>query len=153
MKLDRLNRAILVELQQNARITNSLLAEKVGLSESTCLRRVRSLEASGVIQGYAALLDQQKAGYPISIFVHITLDRQNQSRLEAFEKAICGIPEVMECYLMSGEHDYLVRLVVADLANFERVHSEKLTRLPNVSRVQSSFAVRTVASSRQIPLT
>ena len=113
MELDRYDHAILRLLQQDARITNTLLAEKVNLSESACLRRVRALEESGLIQGYTALIDQHQAGYPVSVFVSITLDRQSQSGLEAFENAVRKVPEVMECYLMTGEHDYLLRLVVA----------------------------------------
>src|SRR6185312_9111875 len=105
MDLDRYDRAILRLLQLDARITNAALAEKVNLSESACLRRVRALEESGLIQGYMALIDQQ-----------------SQSGLEAFENAVRKVHEVMECYLMTGEHDYLLRLVVADLADFERIH-------------------------------
>jgi Lrp/AsnC family transcriptional regulator, leucine-responsive regulatory protein len=152
MELDRYDRAIVTTLQEDARITNARLAEKVSLSESACLRRVRALEESGLIQGYTALIDQQKAGYPVNVFVNITLDRQSQSGLEAFESEVRRIPEVMECYLMTGEHDYFLRLVVADLADFERVHSQHLTRLPSVARVQSSFAMRTVTRTTAIPL-
>ena len=152
MDLDRYDRAIVKLLQNDARISNARLAEKVSLSESACLRRVRALEESGLIEGYSALIDQQKAGYPVNVFVNITLDRQSQSGLEAFESAVRKIPEVMECYLMTGEHDYFLRLVVADLADFERVHSQHLTRLPSVARVQSSFAMRTVTRSTALPL-
>jgi Lrp/AsnC family transcriptional regulator, leucine-responsive regulatory protein len=152
MDLDRYDRAIVNLLQADARISNARLAEKVSLSESACLRRVRALEESGLIQGYTALIDQQKAGYPVNVFVNITLDRQSQSGLEAFESEVKGIPEVMECYLMTGEHDYFLRLVVADLADFERVHSQHLTRLPSVARVQSSFAMRTVTRTTALPL-
>ena len=152
MDLDRYDRAIVNLLQADARISNARLAEKVSLSESACLRRVRALEESGLIQGYTALIDQQKAGYPVNVFVNITLDRQSQSGLEAFESEVRKIPEVMECYLMTGEHDYFLRLVVADLADFERVHSQHLTRLPSVARVQSSFAMRTVTRTTVLPL-
>jgi Lrp/AsnC family leucine-responsive transcriptional regulator len=152
MDLDRYDRAILKLLQQDARITNSSLAEKVSLSESACLRRVRALEEAGLIEGYTAVLNQQKAGYPVNVFVNITLDRQAQPGLEAFETAVRKLPEVMECYLMTGEYDYLIRLVVADLADFERIHNQFLTRLPSVAHVHSSFAVRTVTRSTVIPL-
>jgi len=152
MELDRYDRAIVTVLQADARIPNARLAERVSLSESACLRRVRALEESGLIQGYTALIDQHKAGYPVNVFVNITLDRQSQSGLEAFESEVRKIPEVMECYLMTGEHDYFLRLVVADLADFERVHSQHLTRLPSVARVQSSFAMRTVTRTTAIPL-
>jgi DNA-binding Lrp family transcriptional regulator len=151
MDLDRYDRAILKLLQQDARITNAALAEKVSLSESACLRRVRALEESGLIEGYTAVLNQQKAGYPVNVFVNITLDRQAQSGLEAFETAARKIPEVMECYLMTGDYDYLLRVVVADLGDFERLH-QALTRLPSVARVHSSFAVRTVTRATALPM-
>jgi Lrp/AsnC family leucine-responsive transcriptional regulator len=152
MELDRYDRAILKQLQQDARTTNTGLAEKVSLSESACLRRVRALEEAGVIEGYTTVLNQQKCGYPVNVFVNITLDRQAQPGLEAFENAVRKIPEVMECYLMTGDYDYVVRLVVADLADFERIHNQFLTRLPSVARVHSSFAVRTVTRSAALPL-
>ncbi|HEY8508870.1 MAG TPA: Lrp/AsnC family transcriptional regulator [Steroidobacteraceae bacterium] len=152
MELDRIDRAIVRLLQQDARITNARLAEKVNLSESACLRRVRALEESGLIQGYTALIDQHKAGYPVNVFVSITLDRQHQPSLEAFENAVRKIPEVMECYLMTGEHDYLIRVVVSDMEDFERIHNQHLTRLPSVARVHTSFAVRTVTRSVAIPI-
>jgi Lrp/AsnC family leucine-responsive transcriptional regulator len=151
MELDRYDRAILRLLQEDARTTNSALAARVSLSESATLRRVRSLEESGLIEGYTALVDQQRAGFPVNVFVSITLDRQSQTGLEAFESAVRRVPEVMECYLMTGEHDYLLRLVVADLADFERIHNQHLTRLPSVARVHSSFAMRTVTRSRSLP--
>ena len=150
MDIDRYDRAILRLLQQDARITNTLLASKVSLSESACLRRVRALEERGIIEGYTALIDQHKAGFPVNVFVSITLDRQSQPGLEAFEDAVRRVPEVMECYLMTGEHDYLLRLVVADMADFERLH-QHLTRLPSVARVHSSFAMRIVTRSRSLP--
>ena len=151
MELDRYDRAILKLLQQDARITNSSLAEKVSLSESACLRRVRALEESGLIESYTTVLNQQKAGFPVNVFVNITLDRQAQAGLEAFETAVRKLPEVMECYLMTGDYDYLVRVVVADLADFERLH-QHLTRLPSVARVHSSFAVRTVTRATALPM-
>src|SRR5258708_22054017 len=131
MELDRYDRAILRLLQQDARISNSVLAGKVNLSESACLRRVRALEESGLIEGYTALIDQHKAGFPVNVFVNITLDRQSQAGLEAFESAVRRVPEVMECYLMTGENDYLLRLVVADLPDLERIHNQQLTDLPH----------------------
>jgi DNA-binding Lrp family transcriptional regulator len=151
-KLDRTDRLLLEVLQQDARITNAALAEKAHLSESACLRRVRALESSGLIAGYGARIDQEKAGLPVNVFVHITLDRQDQTDLQAFESAVRRIPEVMECYLMSGDYDYLIRVVVADTADFERVHSQELTRLPGVARVHSSFALRAVARLHVLPI-
>lgn len=150
--LDRYDRALLHVLQREGRITNSELAARVHLSESACLRRVRALESAGLIEGYAAVLNQQRAGCPVNVFVSITLERQERADLRAFEEAIRKVPEVMECYLMSGEYDYLVRVVVSDTADFERVHSQHLTSLPHVSRVHSSFALRTVQKSRELPI-
>ena len=152
MELDRYDRVILRRLQQDARLTNAKLAGAVSLSESACLRRVKALEDCGLIEGYTALVNQHKAGYPVNVFVSITLDRQSQPGLEAFEAAVRKIPQVMECYLMTGEHDYLLRVVVADLADFERIHSQHLTRLPSVVRVQSSFAMRTVTRATELPV-
>ena len=152
MEFDRYDRALLQVLQVEGRITNSELAGRVSLSESACLRRVRRLEADGLIEGYAAVVSQPRAGLPVNVFVSITLERQERADRSAFEEAVCRIPEVMECYLMSGEYDYLLRVVVADTADFERVHSQQLTSLPHVSRVHSSFALRTVQKSRALPL-
>lgn len=152
MKLDTFDHAIVRALQSDGRVTNAALAERVNLSESATLRRIRALEQSGLIEGYTAVVNQQKAGCPVNVFVNITLERQEQAHLREFEDAVRKVPEVMECYLMSGEYDYLLRVVLADTADFERLHSQHLTRLPNVARVQSSFALRTVQKSRELPL-
>jgi Lrp/AsnC family transcriptional regulator, leucine-responsive regulatory protein len=152
MSLDRFDRTILQVLQSDGRISNTELAQRVNLSESACLRRVRALEQSGLIERYAAILNQQKAGLPVNIFVNITLDRQDEPDLRKFEESVRKIPEVMECYLMTGEYDYTLRVVVSDTADFERVHSKYLTRLPGVARVHSSFALRTVQKARELPM-
>lgn len=152
MNLDKADRALIRILQQDGRATNAALAQRVNLSESACLRRVRALEESGLIEGYSAQINQAKAGFRVSIFVHLALDRQQQGGLDAFEAAVRKIPEVMECYLMTGEHDYLLRLVVPEVSDFERVHSQHLTRLPHVIKVQSSVAIRTVQKSRALPM-
>ena len=151
-KLDATDRLLLDALQRDARMTNAALAERAHLSESACLRRVRALEASGLISGYGARTDQEKAGLPVNVFVNVTLGHQDQADLQAFEEAVRRIPEVMECYLMTGDYDYLIRIVVADTADFERVHSEHLTRLPGVSRVHSSFALRAVTRLQVLPI-
>jgi DNA-binding Lrp family transcriptional regulator len=151
-KLDATDRLLLDALQRDARMTNAALAERAHLSESACLRRVRALEASGLISGYGARIDQEKAGLPVNVFVNVTLGHQDQADLQAFEDAVRRIPEVMECYLMTGDYDYLIRIVVADTADFERVHSEHLTRLPGVSRVHSSFALRAVTRLQVLPI-
>jgi len=152
MILDRYDKAILVELQRDGRISNVQLAGLVSLSESACLRRVRALEQAGLIERYVALLSQKEAGLSGTVFVHIALRREEQSELAAFEAAVQSIPEVMECYLMTGEFDYLLRLVIADMADFERLHNEALTRLPGVARVNSSVAIRTVRKTTELPL-
>ncbi|MDJ0759518.1 MAG: Lrp/AsnC family transcriptional regulator [Woeseiaceae bacterium] len=152
MKLDRFDRAILDALQQDGRISNVQLAARANLSESACLRRVRVLEDSGLIERYACLVNQQAAGLPGNVFVQIGLQREEERELAAFEAAVRNIPEVMECYLMTGEFDYLLRLVVSDMADFERIHKESLTRLPGVARVNSSVAIRTVQRKTELPL-
>ena len=152
MALDRYDRAILEALQRNGRIRNVQLAAAVDLSESACLRRVRVLEESGMIDRYVALVSQPAAGLPGNVFVHIGLHREEERELAAFEEAVKNIPEVMECYLMTGEFDYLLRVVVRDMADFERLHKESLTRLPGVARVNSSVAIRTVQKTTELPL-
>ncbi len=152
MNLDRTDRAILHELQSDGRLTNSAVAQRVNLSESACLRRIRNLEASGLIRGYVGLVDQSSAGYPDNVFVRITLHSQQQDDLATFEAEISQIPEVMECFLMSGDADYLLRVIVADARDYERIHSQHLTRLPGVDRVHSSFALRTVIKKTEVPV-
>ena len=125
--INQFDRAILRILQQEGRISNVELAERVNLSESACLRRVRVLEKSGLITGYAAVLDQQKLGLPGNVYVNITLEHSDLADLSAFEEAIQGMPEVMECYLMTGEYDYLLRLVVSNVDDFARIHRQHLT--------------------------
>jgi len=152
MQLDKYDRSILAALQQDGRISNVQLAARVNLSESACLRRVRALEEAGYIDHYVALVNQSRVGLGGNVLVHIGLHREEQSELAAFEAAVQDIPEVMECYLMTGEFDYLLRVVVADMADFERIHKEELTRLPGVARVNSSVAIRTVQKKTELPL-
>ncbi len=152
MSLDKFDKKILQELQQNGRISNVELAGRLNLSESACLRRVKSLEDSDYIEPYTALLNQKNMGLMDTVFVHIVLRREEQTELAAFESAIKKIPEVMECYLMTGEFDYLLRIVVSNMADYERLHNESLTRLPGIARVNSSFAIRTVRKTSQLPI-
>ena len=152
MKIDSTDRAILDILQRDGRIANVRLAEQVHLSESACLRRTRMLEEAGVIAQYKAVVNPRAVGLPDNVFVSIALLRQDQPDLEAFERAVCDVPEVMECYLMTGEFDYLLRVVVADASDYERVHRSRLTSLPGVARVQSSFALRVVQHAVALPL-
>jgi DNA-binding Lrp family transcriptional regulator len=152
VNLDRIDRAILHELQLDGKLTNQALSERVRLSESAALRRVRRLEACGLLRGYVGLVDQPMAGYPDDVFVQITLTSQQQDDLARFESAVAAIPEVMECYLMSGAADYLLRVIVEDARDYERIHSQHLTRLPGVARVTSNFALRTVIKKTEIPI-
>jgi len=152
MTVDKYDKKILDALQKDGRISNVQLAGLVSLSESACLRRVRALEESGIIDRYAALVSQPKVGLSGNVFVHIGLQREEESELAAFEDAVRNIPEVMECYLMTGEFDYLLRVVVSDMADFERLHRDALTRLPGVARVNSSVTIRTVQKKTELPL-
>jgi len=152
VELDRIDRSILHELQLDAKLPFAALAELVNLSESACLRRVRNLEAKGLIRGYVCLVDQSMAGYPDNVFVQITLESQQQDDLAAFEAAVRELPEVMECYLMSGDADFMLRVIVEDARDYERIHSQHLTRLPGVDRVHSSFALRTVIRKTEVPI-
>ena len=150
--MDHFDKKLLSILQTNGRISNVELSEAVNLSESACLRRVKSLEERGFIDKYVALLDQKRVGLTDTVFVHIVLKREEKSELLAFEEAVKQIPEILECYLMTGEFDYLLHLVVANMADFERLHNESLTQLPGVSRVNSSFAIRTVQKTTALPI-
>lgn len=152
MELDKFDRAILAALQADGRLSNVNLAKIVNLSESACLRRVRLLEESGLIYGYSTLLDQTMAGFPSTVFVQISLDRQQQLDIENFERAVAEIPEVMECYLMTGDADFLLRVIAIDATDYERIHTQHITRLPGVARVRSSFSLRTVINKHVMPL-
>jgi DNA-binding Lrp family transcriptional regulator len=149
---DRIDRRILDELQRDGRIANADLADKVGLSPSACLRRVRALEESGVIDSYVALLDQSRIGRSLEIFVEISLTAQTSEALTRFEEAVARSHEIMECHLMAGDADYLLRIAAADPIDFERIHRDHLTRLPGVSRMRSSFAIRTVSRKTAFPI-
>ncbi|NJR14186.1 MAG: Lrp/AsnC family transcriptional regulator [Phyllobacteriaceae bacterium] len=144
MELDRIDYSILAALQDNARIANALLAEKVGLSASACSRRLDALEQSGVIGGYHARLSNRVLGHPVTVIVHISLSSQSEKHLSEFEAAVKACPNVQMCYLMSGEHDYILRVVARDLEDFERIHKTWLSAMPHVVRMHSSFALRNV---------
>ena len=150
--MDSIDRRILDALQANGRLSNVELADRVGLSPSPCLRRVRALERAGVILGYGALIDQQAVGLSISVFVQVTLSQKTSEILEAFEAAISQSPAVMECYLMTGEADYHLRVVVPDLASYERYLKEQLTNFPGVAQIQSSIALKQVRYRTALPL-
>lgn len=150
--LDSIDRRILSQLQENGRLTATELAERVGLTTSPCLRRLRLLEEAGIIRGYTALLDQKKVGLPVSVFVSIKLDRQAEDALSRFEAAVRQCPEVLECYLMTGPRDYLLRVVARDLDDYERFVKETLTRIEGVANIESSFALGQVKHSNVLPI-
>lgn len=144
MKFDAIDRSMLKALQQDGRLSNAGLAEKVGLSASACSRRLDLLEKSGVIRGYHARLSNRALGYRMTAIVHISLTGQFANTLADFERAVKLCPNVMSCYLMSGEYDYVLRVVVRDLEDYERLHRDWLSALPHVVRINSSFALRDV---------
>ena len=150
--LDEIDRHILEQLQEDARISNRELASRVGLSPAPCLRRVRQLEQAGVIRKYVALLDPDALRAGVTVFVQISLDMQAQERVEIFEKAIARRPELVECYLMSGEADYLLRVVVPDIGTYERFLKEWLARIESVAGIKSNIAFKQIKYSTSIPL-
>jgi len=150
--LDEIDRRILARLQEDARISNADLSRAVALSPSPCLRRVRALEERGVIRRFVALLDPGALGLGVSVFVQVRLERQVEQALERFEEALLGRPEVLECYLMTGDADYLLRVVVPDLPAYERFLVDVLTRVPGVASIRSSFALKQVKYSTALPL-
>jgi len=152
MQLDATDRRILALLQREGRISNAELAERIALSPSACHRRVQRLEADGFIAGYVALLDPRKIGKPATVFVEITLNSQSDEVLEAFEKGVARIPDVLECHLMAGSADFLLKLMVEDTEDFARIHRRYLARLPGVAQMQSSFALRTVVKTTALDL-
>lgn len=152
MRLDRIDHAILDHLQQEGRATSAELAQVAGLSPSPAHRRQRLLEQGGIIRGYVALLDQDRVGLPVNVFVSVRLSAQTEEHLQSFEKEVAGLPEVMECYVMSGASDYLLRVVAPDLGAYEEFLRTKLTRIPGVRGVESAFALKRVVYRTNLPL-
>jgi Lrp/AsnC family leucine-responsive transcriptional regulator len=152
IKLDAIDRRILTALQADAHLTAEALGALVGLSASPAARRVRMLEQVGVITSYAAVVDQNKVGLPVSVFVSVKLERQREEELERFAAAVARWPEVVDCHLMTGQQDYLLRVVVADLADYEQFLRQKLTRLDGVQSIESSFALGQVKRSVALPI-
>ncbi|HTO41456.1 MAG TPA: Lrp/AsnC family transcriptional regulator [Rhizomicrobium sp.] len=143
-QIDAIDREILKALRLNARIANTQLAAEVGLSPSACLRRVQILEQQGVIHGYTALISSGLAEQGMAVIIQITLERQTESYLNRFEGAVRKHPEIRECFLMTGGADYLLRVEAENASDFERIHKDVLSKLPGVSRIHSSFAIRNV---------
>jgi Lrp/AsnC family transcriptional regulator, leucine-responsive regulatory protein len=151
-RLDRIDIGILNQLQQNARITNSELARAVNLSPTPCFNRVRALEKAGLFKQHVTLLNPETLGLSINVFIQVSLEKQVKDALARFEQAISERPEVMECYLMTGDADYLLRVVVPDIAALERFILERLTKLPGVANIRSSFALKQVRYKTALPL-
>lgn len=152
VRLDEIDRKILRLLQADCRLTLSEIAERVALSASPCHRRIKIMEDAGLIRGYVALVDQRRLGLPVSVFVSIKLERQREKDLEAFSKAISRWPEVLECYLMTGHRDYLLRVVVEDLQAYEKFLKQKLTLVPGIASIESSFALDQIKYSIAVPV-
>ncbi|MBI2719640.1 MAG: Lrp/AsnC family transcriptional regulator [Rhizobiales bacterium] len=152
LNLDKIDKLILSELQKNAQQGVAELAAKAGLSASSCHRRVKLLEEAGTITGYAANLDRTALGLANEFFVEVSLQAQTEEAFERFEKAVQRVPEILECHLMSGQFDYLLRVVAVDAADYERIHRSRISRLPGVQRIQSSLALRTVKAWAGYPV-
>jgi len=150
--MDAIDNKIIQALQIDGKMTVADLADQVGLSQSPCARRVRNLERDGIIKGYTAVVDQTKVGLPISAFASIKLERQREEDLDRFAEAVARWPEVVDCYLMTGQRDYLMRIVARDLEAYERFLKQKLTRLDGVASIETSFALGQVKRSEVLPL-
>lgn len=150
--LDSIDKKILQMVQSNGRITNQELSEKIGLSPSPCLRRLKHLESSGTISSYVALVDPVSVGLAVTAFVRVRLDQQDDRHLAIFESAVADFPEVMECYLMTGDADYQLRVLVDSLNAFEDFLRQKLTKIAGVAQVTTSFALRPVVYKTALPL-
>ncbi|HVZ45587.1 MAG TPA: Lrp/AsnC family transcriptional regulator [Ramlibacter sp.] len=152
MNIDAIDLRILAELQQDGALTNVELARRVHLSPSPCLARVKALEAGGVIERYVALASAKALGLGLNVFISISLKEQSKSALAEFERRIAEHDEVMECYLMTGDSDYLIRVAVADMAALERFILEQLTPIPGIEKIRSSFALKQVRYKTALPL-
>ncbi|CAN0173721.1 unnamed protein product, partial [Chrysoparadoxa australica] len=150
--LDETDKRILRVIQRKGRISNADLSEAVNLSPSACHRRVQRLETDGYVKDYVALLDARRMGLPATVFVEIKLTAQADEVLDAFEKAVARVPSVLECHLMAGTADYILKVVAEDTEDFARIHRQYLTRLPGVAQMQSSFALRTVFRTTALPV-
>lgn len=153
MELDRADKRILTELQENGRISNQELADKIGLSPSPCLRRVRQLEESGIIEGYTALLNASKLGLKLIALIQISMDKHTPERFEYFQKVVSAYPEVLECLLITGQSaDYLLKVAVPDMEQYQDFLLNRITKIPGVSDVHSSFVLREVISTTKLPI-
>ena len=151
MSLDRVERQILIELQRHGRQSNVDLADRIGLSESPCFRRVKSLERDGVIQGYAARVDQRALGLTVTAYVHLTLEKGLEQRTE-FHRRAQDEPHIVECHAMSGAHDYLMKVVARDMDHFSELVMRSILRYPGVSNLESSFSLAEIKRSQALPV-
>lgn len=149
-QIDELDRKILRELRRDGRLSNTKLAEKVGLSTTPCWHRVRSMEERGVIEGYTALLNQQALGLPDTVIIEVTLDRHDDDMLHRFGEALAELPEVMEAYLLTGEYDYLIKVAVAGTAGYEEFLRRKLYKLPGIRHSRSTFVLRCLKRAHSV---
>lgn len=149
--MDSKDRQILQELQANGRLTNQELSERVNLSPSPCLRRLRLLEEQGVITGYTAMVDQKAWGLPVTVFIRIKLERHGDDAVQAFERTIMDMPKVMDCWLMTGRSDYLLRVIAADLDDYEQFVRRELQRVPGIASIDTSFAYGSVKHAQVLP--
>ena len=149
--MDSKDRQILRELQADGRLTNQELSERVNLSPSPCLRRVRLMEEQGIVRGYAALVDQKAWGLPVTVFIRIKLERHGDEAVNAFEQAITAMPQVMDCWLMTGRSDYLLRVIAADLDDYEHFVRRELQRVPGIASIDTSFAYGSVKHAQVLP--
>lgn len=150
--LDRIDIKLLRALQNDASRTTAALADEIGLSQTPCYRRQKKLEESGIIKGYVSLLDQEKLGLKVSVFIEVELTSQNDQAISAFEEEIKRLPEVMECYVMTGDTDYLLRVVARDIGEYERFLKTKLGHVSAVRTIRSSFTLRRVVHKTALPL-
>ena len=150
--MDAIDARLLSALQRDGRQTVTDLAAAIGLSPTPCARRLARLEAEGVIEGYSARVDQARIGFPVSVFIQVELESQSKDAIDAFERAVRGSERVMECHLMTGTRDILMRVVAADLTDFDRFLEDKLMRVPGIRSMRSSFALRTMVRRQVLPV-
>lgn len=149
--MDQTDRKIVRELQDNARLTNQELSERINLSPSPCLRRVRNLEKKGIITGYSAIVDQEQYGLGINVFVQIRLERQTEELIKVFEQRVNEIEEIMECYVITGANDYLLHIVSENLKSYEHFMKDKLTKIPGIGTIETSIAFSQVKKKHDFP--
>ena len=150
--MDTLDKKIIYELQKNGRLSNFELAEKVGLSPSPCLRRIKNLEKNKIISGYTAIVDEELFGYPITAFVSVRLENQTDGTLKKFEKGISTLVEVVDCWLVTGNRDYLLRVVAKNLKTYEKFMREDLTKITGIAYIETNFALGSVKTKQPLPI-